>query len=117
MVQRNDHISCSYSDIATSKFDTPPFQYHFQPTLWNRFQDDIFRIWTHGSDTLESFLDYLNQIDLTGKIKFIMQVHGKDGIECLDFKLKLENTKIAVNVLAQPLVVTLEKVLIIYHVV
>ena len=46
-----------------------------------------------------------------------MQVHGKDGIEFLDFKLKLENTKIAVNVFTKPLVFTLEKFLIIYHVI
>ena len=27
------HMSCSYSDIAMSKFDTAALQYHFQPTL------------------------------------------------------------------------------------
>ena len=60
------HIYCSYSDIAMSKFDTVALQYHFQPSLWKRFQDDILTMWTHGSDTLESFLHYLNQIDSTG---------------------------------------------------
>ena len=96
------HMSCSYSDIAMSKFDTAALQYHFQPTLWKRFRDDILTIWTHGSDTLESFLDYLNQIDSTGKIKFTMQVQDEDGIEFLDLKLKLENSKIAVDVFAKP---------------
>ena len=43
------------------------------------YHDDILTIWTHDSDTLESFLDYLNQIDSTGKIKFTMQVQGEDG--------------------------------------
>ena len=38
------HMSCSYSDIAMSKFDTAALQYHFQPTLWKRFQDDILKI-------------------------------------------------------------------------
>ena len=96
------HMSCSYSDIAMSKFDTAALQYHFQPTLWKRFRDDILTIWTHGSDTLESFLDYLNQIDSTGKIKFTMQVQDEDGIEFLDLKLKLENSKIAVDAFAKP---------------
>ena len=45
-----------------------------------KYRDDILTIWTHGSDTLESFLDYLNQINSTGKIKFTMQVQGEDGI-------------------------------------
>ena len=97
--QQGLHMSYSYSDIAVSKFDTAALQYHFQPTLWKRFRDDILTIWTHGSDTLESFLDYLNQIDSTGKIKFTMQVQGEDGIEFLDLKLKFENSKIAVDVL------------------
>ena len=30
------HMSCSYSDIAMSKYDTAALQYHFQPTLWKR---------------------------------------------------------------------------------
>ena len=60
-------------------------------------------IWIHGSDTLESFpfLDYLNQFDSTGKIKFTMQVQDEDGIEFLDLKLKLENSKIGVDVFAK----------------
>ena len=62
-------MSCSYSDIAMSKFDTVALQYNFQPTLWKKFRGDILTIWRHGSDTLESFLDYLSQIDSTGKIK------------------------------------------------
>ena len=60
------HMSCTYSDIAMSKFDTAALQYHFQPTLWKRFRDNISTIWTHGSDTLESFLTIL--------IKLIQQV-------------------------------------------
>ena len=60
-------------------------------------------IWTHGSDTLESFLDYLNHIDLTGKIKFNIQVTDEDGIDFLDLKLKLKNSKIAVDVFAKPI--------------
>ena len=83
------HMSCSYSDIAMSNFDTAALQCHFQPTLWKRFRDDILTIWTHGSDTLESFLDYLNQIDSKGKIKLTMQVQDEDAIELLDLKLKL----------------------------
>ena len=61
-------MSCSYIDIAMSEFDTAALQFHFQPALWKRFWDDISTISTHGSDTLESFLDYLNQIDSAGKI-------------------------------------------------
>ena len=57
---------------------------------------------TYGSDTLESFLDYLNQIDSTGKIKLTMQVQDEDGMGFLDLKLKLENSKITVDIFAKP---------------
>ena len=96
------HMSCSYSDSAISQFDTAALKYHFEPTLCKRFRDDILTIWTRCFDTPESFLDYLNQIDSIGKIKFTMQVQGDDGIEFLDLKLKLENSKIAVDVFAKP---------------
>ena len=68
----------------------------------SKFDTDILTIWTHSTDTLESFLDYLNQFDSTGKIKFTMQVQDEDGIEFLDFKLKFENSKIAVNAFSTP---------------
>ena len=93
-------MSCSYSDIAVSKFESAALQYHFQPTLWKRFRDDILTIWTHGTDTLQSFLDYLNQIDSTGKIKFPMQVQDEGGAEFLDPKLKEEYSTIAVDIFA-----------------
>ena len=57
-------------------------------------------IWTYGFDTLESFLDYHHQIHSTGKIKFTMQLQDEDGIEFLDLKFQLENSKIAVDVVS-----------------
>ena len=95
-------MSYSYSDIAMSKFDAAALQNHFQPTLWKRFWDDLLTICTHCSDTLESILDYLNQIDSTGKIKFTMKVQEEERIEFLGLELKLENSKIAVDVFAKP---------------
>ena len=34
MVQYKDHMSCSYSNIGMSKFDTAALQYHLKPTLF-----------------------------------------------------------------------------------
>ena len=33
-----------------------------------RFRDDIFVLWEHGTASLFSFLDYLNTMDKTGKM-------------------------------------------------
>ena len=32
-----------------------------KPRIWWRFIDDIFIVWTHGKETLEEFLNYINQ--------------------------------------------------------
>ena len=86
------HMSSSYSDIAMFIFNTAALQYHFQPTMFKRFRDRILTIWTNGTGTLESFLDYLHQIDSTGNIKFTMQVQDEDAIEFFDLKVKPENS-------------------------
>ena len=62
------HMSCSYSDIAMAHFDIRAENYDLKPTVWKRFRDDVFSVWTHDVNTLPAFLDYLNNIDSTGKI-------------------------------------------------
>lgn len=59
-------------------------------------------VWTHGTDTLEVFLEYLNQIDSTGQIKFLMQVQNDYGLEFKDLKFKSESDKITVITFAKP---------------
>ena len=55
-----------------------------QPTLWIRFQDDIFGLWPHGQDSLLAFHDFLNrqhrkiQLDLTS---------NPDSIRFLDLEI------------------------------
>ena len=77
--------------------------YTLKPTIWKRLRDDVFSVWTHNSNTLPAFLDYLNNIDSAGKIKFTMQIADENGLEFLDLKLKMnENSKITVEVFSKP---------------
>ena len=96
------HMSCSYSDIAMAHFDIRAENYDLKPTVWKRFRDDVFSVWTHDVNTLPVFLDYLNNIDSTGKIKFTMQIADDNGLEFLDLKLKIQNGKISVDVYSKP---------------
>ena len=82
------HMFCSYADIAMAKYDSLANEYHLKPKIWKRFRDDIFTLWEHGIDTLPSFSNYVNGIDTTGKIKFTMEIAGKNGLEFLDLKLQ-----------------------------
>ena len=95
-------MSCSYADIAMAKYDSLANEFHQKSKIWKRFRDHIFILWEHGTDTLSSFLDYLNGMDTTGKIKFTMDIAGENGSEFLDLKLKIAEVKIRVDVYAKP---------------
>ena len=94
-------MSCSYADIAMAKYDCLANKFHLKPSVWKRFIDDVFVLWEHGTASLSSFLDYLNTMDKTGKIKFTMEIVGDTGFEFLDLKLKTNEGKIRVDVLAR----------------
>ena len=97
------HMSCSYADIAMADFDKEASEYHFTPTRWKRFRDDIFVLWPHGRESVVLFLDYINTLDPTEKIKFIMEVAEPGNyLEFLDLKRKWENGKITVDVHSKP---------------
>ena len=97
------HMSCSYSDIAMAGHDSKALMYDFPPKVWKRFRDDVFVVWTHDTAKLPSFLDYLNNIDETGKIKFTMQIADEvNGLEFLDLKIKCLNGKLSVDVYSKP---------------
>ena len=96
------HMSCSYSDIAMAHFDNRDENYTLKPTVWKRFRDDFFSVWTHNINTLPAFLGYLKNIDSTGKIKFTLQIANENGLEFLHLKLKMnENNKITIYVFSK----------------
>ena len=97
------HMSCCYADIAMADFDKEASEYRLTPTTWKRFRDDIFVLWPHGRESLVLFLDYINTLDPTEKIKFTMEVAEPGNyLEFLDLKLKWESGKITVDVHSKP---------------
>eukprot|EP00795_Rhopilema_esculentum_P016113 gene16113-biopygen5453 len=53
------------------------------PIVWMRFIDDVFFIWTHGEEKLETFINFLNSSHDT--IKFTGE-HSRESISFLDVK-------------------------------
>ena len=97
-IDLQDLCKCLYSDIAMTGHDSKALMYDLPPKVWKRFRDDVFVVWTHDTAKLASFLDYLNNIDETGKIKFIMQIVDEiNGLEFLDLKIRCLNGKISVD--------------------
>ena len=59
-----------------------------QPLVWLRFIDDIFMIWTHGRDSLNTFIEHLNTCHPT--IKFTSEISDQE-ISFLDTKVKKDS--------------------------
>ena len=57
----------------------------------------------HGADTLLSVLDYLNNVDKAGKIKFTMETADQEkGLEFLDLRIKCVDGKLSVDIFEKP---------------
>ena len=54
-------VAPAYANTFMGWFeDRYVYTYHIQPLLWKRFIDDIFVIWSHGEESLEIFINHLN---------------------------------------------------------
>ena len=96
-------MSCLYSDIAMAGHGNKTLMYDFPPKMWKRFRDDLFVVWTHDTAKFPSYLDYLNNIDETGKIEFMMQIADEvNRLESLDLKIKCLNGKLSIDVYSKP---------------
>ena len=96
-------MSCSYADVAMTYRDREALCYFLSPTTWKRFRDNIFVVWEHGTDTLLSFLDYLNNFDEAGKIKFTMEIADEKKIlEFLDLRINCVDGKLSADVFSKP---------------
>ena len=79
--------------------DNKALMHDFPPKMWKRFGDDVFVVWTHNTPKLPSFLNYLNNINETRKIKFTKKIEDEvSGLEFFDLKIKCLNGKLSVDV-------------------
>ena len=98
---KGPHMSCS--NAAMAKYHSPANKLRLNLTVWKRFRDDVFVLWERGTASPSlSFLDCLNTMDKTGKIKFTIGNAGDKGLELFDLKLKIKEGKIRVDVYAKP---------------
>ena len=81
---QGSHMSFSYFEIAMAGHDSKALMYDFPPKVLKRLRDYGLVVWTHDTAKLPFFLDYLINIDKTGKIKFIIQIADEvNGLEFL----------------------------------
>ena len=90
----------SYANLFLPKFETDALsRAPYQPHTWWRYIDDIFMIWTHSVDDLQTFTTYLNNIHPT--IKFTSN-YSFISIRFLDVNVSLINGKITTDLYTKP---------------
>ena len=63
-----------------------------------RFRDDMFAVWNQYLQELHKFFEFMNTIDISGKIKFTVSIANDSVLEFLDLSLHInERNKICVS--------------------
>ncbi len=63
------------------------YSYHLQPSIWLRYIDDIFLVWSHSREELDTFIQHLNVAHPT--LKFTANSHNK-SMDFLDTTVKVD---------------------------
>ena len=83
-------VEWSYVCIFTYKFETGFLEtQQLQPLIWCRYIGDIFFIWTHGEEKVNTFLKSLIELDLC--IKFTYN-SNEESINSFDIKVSLTHS-------------------------
>ena len=81
-------LAPNYANLFMDRFETKALDgWGIKPTIWLRFIDDIFMIWTHGRKEFDNFIEYLNGIQ--EKIKFTSEI-SDTCINFLDTTIKID---------------------------
>lgn len=70
-----------------------------RPSLWLRYQDDIFLLWDHPEDTLLTFVDHLNAQDRHIQVEMH---HNPASIRFLDLELFRDGSEVGYRVAFKP---------------
>ena len=70
-----------------------------QPFLWLRYIDDIFFIWTHGTQELDSFLNELNKF--YPNLSFTYET-SEERVNFLDLNVSIRNDAISTDLYIKP---------------
>ena len=93
-------VAPSFANTHMGKFeDNHVYAYHLQPFIYLRYLDDIFLIWQHGFEELNTFVGHLNS--RSDSMKFTMDV----SIEVISFQdttVKLRDRTLHTDLFCKP---------------
>lgn len=80
-------LSPVVADIFMEAFETVALDSSsYKPKVWFRYVDDTFIVWPHGRETLDVFLEHLNNQHCD--IKFTMEIENNGSLPFLDVLVK-----------------------------
>ena len=83
-------VAPSFANLFMAEFEEKHvYTYPTKPSLWLRYIDDIFLIWEHGQEALDTFLEYLNSCHET--IKFTAE-HSHTCVNFLDTTVYIDTS-------------------------
>ena len=88
--------ACTYVDDAEIAFLQTQ---RFKPIVWLIYNDDIFFIWIHGEENLNSFMKDFNSFK--SNLNFTFE-YDRNSINFLDLNVKLNNGELTTIVYIKP---------------
>jgi peptide-methionine (R)-S-oxide reductase len=83
-------VAPSFANIFMADFEEKwVYTYPTKPLIWFRYIDDIFMIWDHDKNSLDTFLDHLNSCHHS--IKFTSEV-SQTNLSFLDTMVHIDHT-------------------------
>ncbi|XP_067844434.1 uncharacterized protein [Heptranchias perlo] len=89
-----------YANIFMHKFERDFFTAQdLQPTLYTRYIDDIFFLWTHGEESLKRLHDNINKFHPT--IKLTMD-YSSESVSFLDTRISIKDGYLSTSLYRKP---------------
>ena len=77
----------SYANIFMAHFETEAMKKcYLKPTVYFRFLDDVFCVWDHGRENLDTFLEILNSHHPAVKLTATVEENSNDFLDVTIFK-------------------------------
>ena len=84
-----------YTCLFMDKIETAFFEIQqLQPLVWVRYIDNVYFIWTHGDQKLQTFLRSLNEFNTDMKFTY---ESSKESIAFIDPKVSVKSSNIITN--------------------
>ena len=100
----------NYANLFMADYETKLIEGYYakkgvKPLVWFRYIDDIFFIWTEGSDELAEFIKYAQDFSKERKMKSTIrfEVHqSTESVNFLDVKICFNGTNISTSLFTKP---------------